>query len=101
MSFTQLLAILLALQVAGPSFFYRFMTEVPPVSIFLKWTLMHGLTIGLYFVIGGWSLVVPGLMLTLGIGLHVYVCRRYRIHPLRATPRRAYYKLRGWAWPPE
>ncbi len=101
MSLPALLAILLAVQTIGPTFFHRFATEVSPLSLLAKWTVMHGLTIGLYFYVGAWCLLVPGLMLGLGIGLHTVVCLKCGIHPLRATPRQKYYELRRWAWPPE
>ena len=29
---------------------------------------------------------------------HFVWCRRHGIDPLRATPRRRYYELRGWTW---
>ncbi len=101
MTMTTLLTILLGLQIAGPTFFYRFATEVSPWATLAKWGTMHALTIGLFFAVGVWCLLVPGIMLGLGVGVHVYVCRRYKIHPLHATPRKAYYELRGWVWPPE
>jgi len=101
MSLATLLGILLAIQLIGPTFFMRFATEVPPLSLLTKWLTMHALTIGLYFWIGPWCLLVPGTMLALGIGLHTFVCLRYGIHPFRATPRAKYYALRRWAWPPE
>jgi hypothetical protein len=101
MTLTALLAILLGIQITGPAFFNRFATEVSPWATLAKWGTMHALTIALYFVAGAWCLLVPGIMLALGVSLHIHVCRRYGIHPLRATPRRAYYELRGWAWPPE
>ena len=101
MNLSTLLAILLAIQVVGPTLFNRFATEVAPASLLAKWLTIHGLTIGLYFVVGAWSLLVPGIILALGVGLHVVVCVRWGIHPLWATPRRTYYERRGWAWPPE
>lgn len=101
MSLATLLAILLAIQILGPTFFMRFATEVPPISMLAKWVTIHGLTIGLYFAFGAWCLLVPVTILALGIGLHTVVCIKWGIHPLRATPRKTYYERRGWVWPPE
>ena len=101
MTFASLLLVLLAIQTIGPTFFHRFATEVSPWSLLSKWVIIHAATIALYFWVGAWCLLVPGIMLALGIGLHTVVCVRYGIHPLRATPREKYYAFRGWAWPPE
>jgi len=101
MSFTTLLLFLLAIQTIGPTFFHRFATEVSPWLLLAKWIFIQGLTITLFFQIGAWCLLVPGVMLTLGIGLHTVVCIKHGIHPFRATPRARYYAFRGWAWPPE
>jgi len=40
-------------------------------------------------------------ILVMGVGaiVHVTWCRKHQIHSVHATPRRKYYKLRGWPWP--
>jgi hypothetical protein len=35
----------------------------------------------------------------LGLVVHLVWCRKNGIDPLRATPRRRYYEMRGWDWP--
>jgi hypothetical protein len=93
------LAVLLAIAVLGPSTLARFEAETPAWRKILKWSLVTALTLGLYEVVGHWALAVPLGLGALGLGLHFWWCRRHGIHPLRATPRRRYYELRGWSWP--
>jgi hypothetical protein len=42
--------------------------------------------------------LVPVFFFGLGIAFHCWWCIKNDIHPLRATPRRRYYELRGWDW---
>jgi hypothetical protein len=50
-------------------------------------------------MIGHWALLVPALGAAVGVSAHFAWCRRHGIDPVRATPRRRYYELRGWTWP--
>jgi len=93
------LIVLLVLQTLGTAVFARFETETPIWRRLLKWFIVHGGTIGLYFLIGHWSLLFPLAMAVSGCALHVTVCRRQGFDLIRATPRRAYYAYRGWEWP--
>jgi len=92
------LAVLLAVALLGTSVFAVFEVETPGWRKLLKWGLMVGITLALYALVGHWSLLFPlGAGLT-GTAFHVWWCRRHGIDPLRATPRRRYYELRGWRW---
>jgi hypothetical protein len=89
---------LLVLQTLGASIFARFEVETPMYRRLLKWTIFVGVTAGLYFIVGHWALLFPITMMALGSSYHFIYCRREGIHPLYATPKRKYYKLRGWEW---
>ena len=93
------LAVLLAVAVIGQSAFARFEIETPALRKIIKWFTMVALTLGLYALIGHWSLLVPLVMGAVGTTFHFTWCRRNGIDPLRATPVRRYYQLRGWTWP--
>ena len=93
------LLVLLALTTVGMIVFGVFEVETPRWRRLLKWTLIDGLTLGLYFAVGHWSLLVPAAGAAAGGTFHFFWCRRHGIHPLDATPRRRYYELRGWALP--
>ena len=93
------LAVLLAVAILGSSIFAVFEVETPPWRKILKWGVVSALTLGLARNIGHWSLLVPGIAALVGTTFHFIWCRRNGIDPLRATPRRRYYQLRGWAWP--
>ena len=92
------LVVLLVLQTLGTSLFARFEAETPATKRLIKWTILIGGTVGLYFVVGHWALLFPGTMMALGTTYHFIFCRREGIHPLYATPRKKYYELRGWKW---
>ena len=93
------LAVLLAFSVLGQSTFARFEIETPAIRKIVKWFTMAGLTLLLYRFVGHWALCVPIVMGVAGTTVHFIWCRRNGIDPLRATPARKYYKLRGWSWP--
>ena len=93
------LAVLLALSVLGQSVFARFEIETPPIRKIVKWFTMAAITLGLYRIVGHWALLVPGVMGAAGTTFHFIWCRRNGIDPIRATPVRKYYQLRGWKWP--
>lgn len=89
---------LLALQTLGTSMFARFEVETPVWRKLLKWGMLIGVTVGLYSIVGHWALCFPLVILLLGLVVHFGYCRKHGIDPLRATPRRRYYELRGWEW---
>ena len=92
------LAVLLGMFVIGTQVFAPFEVETPPARKILKWLIVIALTLGLTRVMGHWAIAVPlGLGLA-GLTFHWYWCKKHGIHPLRATPRRRYYELRGWEW---
>ena len=93
------LAVLLAFSILGQSTFARFEIETPATRKILKWFTMVALTLGLYRLVGHWALLVPLVMGVAGTTFHFIWCRRNGIDPIRATPARRYYELRGWTWP--
>lgn len=64
----------------------------------LKWALVAGLTAAVFSVAGHWALLAAVIPAGVGLTFHFAWCRKNGIHPLRATPRRRYYELRGWEW---
>ena len=101
MELEHVLLVLLIIETLGMCIFKRFETETPIRRSLLKWTIIVGGTLGLYYVVGGWAILFPLGMLALGGTVHVVICRKEGFHPVYATPRREYYAYRGWAWPPE
>jgi len=93
------LGVLLACAIIGQSTFARFEIETPTSRKIVKWFTMVAITLGLSVVIGHWALLVPVLMGAAGATFHFVWCKRNGIDPIRATPARRYYELRGWAWP--
>ena len=93
------LSFLLIFMTLGMVIFGRFEVERPIWRGLLKWAILIGGTVGLYQLVGHWSLLFPTAGLLAGSTVHVIWCRRNDIHPLYATPRRRYYDLRGWEWP--
>lgn len=83
----------------GTSLFDRFEIETPAWKKLIRWGLAAVITIGTTPVFGHGALLVLACVASLGAGVHVWWCARHGIHPLRATPRRRYYELRGWSWP--
>jgi len=92
------LSVLLVLAVLGSAIFAPFELETPVWRKILKWGMVIGITLGLAAVVGHWAVLVPVLGGVMGVVGHTVWCRRHGIHPLRATPRRKYYALRGWTW---
>lgn len=92
-------AALFVLCALGTSLFDRFEIETPAWKKLCRWGLAAALTIGTTPFFGHGALIVLGVFAILGGSVHLWWCLRHGIHPLRATPRRRYYALRGWAWP--
>ena len=92
------LMILLIVQTTFISAFAKFETETPLFRKLIKWFIIDGLTAGLYFAIGHWSVLFPVLALIPGSIYHFKWCRKNGIHPFNATPRKKYYALRKWDW---
>ncbi|HSR51241.1 MAG TPA: hypothetical protein VLV83_10465 [Acidobacteriota bacterium] len=89
---------LFALHLVGTSLFGVFEVETPWWRLMLKWLLIAGLVYLIYQWAGHWALaaiIIPALA---GVTFHFIWCRKHAIHPLRALPRRKYYRLRGWDW---
>lgn len=93
------LGVLLAVAIIGQSTFARFEIETPAIRKIGKWFMMAGLTLGLSKLVGHWALLVPLAMGAAGTTFHFIWCKRNGIDPIRATPARRYYELRGWTWP--
>jgi len=93
------LLMLLVMSMLGQGLFARFEIETPAWRKLLKWTILVGATLGLYRVAGHWSLAFPLALGVAGTTFHFIWCRRNGIDPIRATPARRYYELRGWQWP--
>ncbi len=89
---------LLCIQLLGSTLFAVFELETPIWRKLLKWLTLDAITIGLYFLIGHWALLFPAIILITGITVHLRFCRKHHIDPLKATPRKKYYELRGWKW---
>lgn len=92
------LAVLLGLAIVGPALFGRFEVETSPGRKLLKWGLVGAGTLLLFRAVGHWALALPLGLGAIGLGVHYWWCGRHGIDPLRATPRRRYYELRGWDW---
>jgi len=92
------LAVLLAIAVVGQATFAVFEVETPAWRKILKWAIVIGLTLGLNRVVGHWAVLLPIAAGIAGAVFHTVWCRRNGIDPIRATPRRRYYELRGWPW---
>lgn len=93
------LAVLLVLAILGTEIFAPFEAETPIWKKLLKWTITVSLTLGLYPFVGHWAAIVALTLGLLGLAVHFSWCAKNGIHPIRATPRRKYYELRGWEWP--
>ena len=95
------LYVLLAVLILGTSIFDVFEVETPGWRKALKWTIVSAGTVGLYYAVGHFALVLPLVAGAMGTIFHFSWCRKHGIHPIHASPRRKYYELRGWAWPDE
>lgn len=92
------LAVLLIIQLVFISAFAKFEIETPLWKKLIKWLIIDGITLGLYFIIGHWASLFPIISLIPGTIYHFIWCKKNGIDPLRATPRKKYYELRNWKW---
>ena len=92
------LLVLLIIETLGLTIFAAFEVETPIWRRLLKWTIINGATIGLYFVVGHWALLFPLAGILIGGTVHVIICRREGFDVFKATPRKQYYAFRGWEW---
>jgi hypothetical protein len=90
------LGVLLVIQLLGSAFFARFEVETPAVRKIFKWLVIDAITVGLFYQIGHYALVLPIVMIGIGTTFHVVWCKKNGIDPLKATPRKKYYELRKW-----
>lgn len=94
------LGILFALAAVAGSIFDKFEVETAGWRKLLRWAFAAALTLGSFHWIGHWSLALLGGFAALGAFAHAWWCAKNGIHALTAQPRRKYYELRGWQWPP-
>lgn len=87
---------LLLFQLLGSAFFSKFEIETPPLRTIFNWLVIDAITVGLYFLIGHYSMLFPFLIAVIGMIAHVSICKKEGIDPVKATPRKKYYKLREW-----
>ena len=92
---------LLIIQTIFISAFSRFEIETPLIRKLVKWFIIDGITIGLYFLAGHWAVIFPILGLVPGTIYHFRWCKKNGINPIKATPMKKYYELRGWKFPRE
>jgi hypothetical protein len=93
------LLVFVVFQALGFALFGKFQTEAPWWQMFFKWMIILGLAYALFTYFGEIvTLVTFGILLLLSIIIHVTWCLKKGIHPLKATPGKKYYALRGWNW---
>ena len=78
---------LLSVLTLGMVIFGRFEVESPAWRGILKWAIIILGTVGLYEVVGHWSLPFPTAACVVGGTVHTVWCRKHGIHPLYASPR--------------
>ncbi len=89
---------LLVLQLFAFVLFGRFEIETPAARRIIKWLIIYGITICIYYWVEHWAAIIPVLATIPGSIYHVIWCKKNGIDPLKATPRKKYYQLRGWKW---
>jgi len=92
------LYLLVVLLTVSSSLFAPFEVETPARRKMLKWLIMVGGTVGLYYAFGHLAILLPLVGGATGLTVHFAWCRKHGIHPLHTTPRRRYYELRQWEW---
>ena len=96
--YSKKLAELLLLQLFAFVLFGRFEVETPPARRIIKWLVIYSITAGIYCWQGHWATIVPLLATVPGSIYHFIWCKKNGKDPLKATPRKKYYQLRGWKW---
>ena len=81
------LYILLVFLILGSSIFAVFEVETARWRKVLKWLIVCGGTVGLYYAVGHVALVFPIGAGTIGTAFHFWWCRKHNIDPIHATPR--------------
>ena len=89
---------LLVIQLIATAFFARFEVETPAFRKIIKWLVIVGITVGLFFALQHWAAIFPIIAMIPGTIYHFTWCKKNEIDPLKATPKKKYYKLRGWKW---
>src|SRR5690349_542581 len=84
------LGVLLFIQTIFITAFSRFEVENPVFKRIIKWFIIDGITIGLYFLVGHWAVLFPLLGLVPGTIFHFSWCSKNGIDPLRAIPKKKY-----------
>lgn len=92
------LIVMLLVQLIASNSFAHFEIGTPAIRKIIKWLVMDAVTIGLYYLVGHWALLVPFTMLSIGTTYHFIWCKKNGIDTLNATPKRKYYQLRKWKW---
>ena len=90
------LSVLLVTVILGAEVFAPFEVHTPVWRKLVKWGTVCGVTLGMTRLIGHGAAWIPVGCALAGLAVHFAWCRRHGIHPLRATPRRRYFELRGW-----
>ncbi len=92
------LVALLIIQLLGSAFFSRFEGETPAINNILKWVVLDGITVGLFYVTGHYALPFPVVLICIGAPVHISWCKKYGIDPVKVTSRKKYYELRKRKW---
>jgi hypothetical protein len=96
MFFDLFIAVLLNL--LGAYTFGPFGTNTPIIHKIVKLAFYLGLVALVSWLLGPpWGTIAAIGLLTVGLTVHFWWCRKNGIHPLRAEPREKYYRLRGWS----
>jgi hypothetical protein len=90
------LSVLLLIQLLAHTFFVQFEIGIHPLKRIMKWLVLDGITIGLYFLVGHYALIFPLATIFIALTIHFVVCRKWWVDPFRATPKKRYYEMRGW-----
>lgn len=90
---------LFGLHTLGAAVFGRFEAETAWWRLVLKWCIVLGLTWWCRVQFGHFiALGLITMLAAMGLTFHFWWCRKHGIDPIRATPRKKYYQLRGWHW---
>lgn len=92
------LSFLLIIQTILTIVFAKFEIETPIIKRLIKWLIIDSIVILVYLWIGHWAILVFMILLIPGCIVHFHWCKRHHIDPIKATPRKKLYKLRGWTW---